>query len=87
MKPLLKWSCLPLSDGWVMFGVDVDLAGPDEPECLMGLRRAVHPYWFENEDPGLPLSEVIADMTYRIMRGVGEGAKLDCASRAHAFGC
>lgn len=86
MKPLLKWACRELNDGWVMIGVDVDLSAPGEPECLLGLRRAVHPFQFDVAvNPVIAFEAVIADMTYRIMRGVGEGAKLDYASRACAF--
>lgn len=52
MKPLLQWACRELNNGWVMIGVDVDLSTPEEPECMLGLRRAVHPFHFdEAENP------------------------------------
>lgn len=87
MKPLLKWSCRELNDGWVMIGVDVDLSGPDEPESLLGLRRAVHPFHFdEAESPVIAFEAVITEMDNQIRKGCGVGATTDSASRAHAFG-
>lgn len=87
MKPLLKWSCRELNDGWVMIGVDVDLSGPDEPESLLGLRRAVHPFQFdEAENPVMAFTAVISEMDNQIRKGCGVGATTHSASRAHAFG-
>lgn len=87
MKPLLKWSCIPLTDGWLMFAVDVDLAQPHEPECLLGLRRAVHPYYFrQNVDSVIGFAAVIAEMDSQIRKGCGVSATPHSASRAHAFG-
>lgn len=87
MKPILKWSCRDLNDGWVMIGVDVDLSSPDEPECMMGLRRAVHPFHFdESENPVIAFAAVISEMDKQIRRGVGVSAPDHFASRAHAFG-
>ena len=87
MKPLFKWSCRELVDGWVMIGVDCDLSSPDEPECMLGLRRAVHPFHFdESEKPVIAFSAVISEMDSQIRKGVGIGAPDHSASRAHAFG-
>lgn len=87
MKPILKWSCRELCDGWVMIGVDVDLSGPDEPECMMGLRQAVHPFHFDSaEDPVMEFTAVISEMDCRIRKGVGMSAPAHSSSRACAFG-
>ena len=87
MKPLLMWSCRELNDGWVMIGVDVDLSAPGEPEMLLGLRRAVHPFQFdEANDPVIAFTAVISEMDYRIRKGVGIGAQDHSVSRACAFG-
>ncbi|NMY20812.1 hypothetical protein [Pseudomonas sp. WS 5410] len=87
MKPLLKWSCRELNDGWVMIGVDVDLSAPGEPEMLMGLRRAVHPFQFdEAANPVIAFAAVISEMDFLIRRGCGVSATTHSASRAHAFG-
>lgn len=85
-KPVMQWACRELAEGWVMIGVDVDLSAPGQPEALLGYRRAIHPFHFDEcSEPVMAFRAVIAEMTYRIMRGVGEGAKLDYASRACAF--
>jgi|GEM_PF-3418796 len=87
MKPLLKWACRELNDGWVMIGVDVDLSGPDEPECLLGLRRAVHPFQFDEANyPVIAFAAVISEMDNQIRKGCGVGAPTHSASRACAFG-
>ncbi|UNM20891.1 hypothetical protein K0P33_05385 [Pseudomonas sp. ArH3a] len=87
MKPLLKWSCRELNDGWVMIGVDVDLSSPEEPEVLMGLRRAVHPFQFdEANDPVIAFAAVISEMDVLIRRGAGVGPTTHPTSRACAFG-
>lgn len=87
MNPLLKWSCRELCDGWVMIGVDVDLSGPDEPECLLGLRRAVHPFHFdEAENPVMAFTAVISEMDKQVRKGCGVGAETHSGSRACAFG-
>ena len=87
MKPLLQWSCTDLNDGWVMIGVDVDLSGPGNLECLMGLRRAVHPAHFEDAaNPVIAFTAVITEMDSMIRKGCGVGATPHSASRAHAFG-
>ena len=87
MKPLFKWSCRELVDGWVMIGVDCDLSSPNEPECMLGLRRAVHPFHFdESDNPVIAFSAVISEMDYRMRKAVGMGAPTHSASRAHAFG-
>lgn len=88
-KPVMQWACRELVDGWVMIGVDVDLSAPDEPEALLGYRRAVHPFQFDESDsPVMDFEFVIAEMTYRVTRGLeGVGdAQPNSASRAHAFG-
>ena len=86
MKPIFKWACRELNDGWVMIGVDVDLSSPDEPECMLGLRRAVHPFQFdEANDPVIAFAAVISEMDYRIRNGGGMGAPIHSASRACAF--
>ncbi|KAA8560568.1 hypothetical protein FX985_00618 [Pseudomonas extremaustralis] len=87
MNPLLKWSCRELNDGWVMIGVDVDLSSPEQPECMMGLRRAVHPFQFdEAENPVMEFTAVITEMDKQIRKGCGVGAQPPSASRACAFG-
>lgn len=87
MKPLLKWSCRELNDGWVMIGVDVDLSTPQEPECMLGLRRAVHPFHFDEADnPVMEFTAVITEMDFLIRRGCGVSATTHSASRACAFG-
>ena len=87
VNPLLKWSCRELNDGWVMIGVDCDLSSPEEPECMMGLRRAVHPFQFdEAENPVIAFSAVISEMDFRIRKGVGLSATPHPTSRACAFG-
>ncbi len=87
MKPLLQWACRELNDGWVMIGVDVDLSAPGEPEMLMGLRRAVHPFQFdEAANPVIAFASVISEMDYLIRRGCGVSAQSHSASRARAFG-
>lgn len=86
MKPLLKWSCRDLNDGWVMIGVDVDLSSPEQPECMLGMRRAVHPFHFdEAENPVMEFTAVISEMDCRIRKAVGVDAQPHSASRAHAF--
>ena len=85
MKPLLQWSCTDLNDGWVMIGVDVDLSGPGNLECLMGLRRAVHPAHFEDAaNPVIAFEAVISEMDFLIRRGCGLSAETHSASRACA---
>jgi len=88
-KPIMQWACRELCDGWVMIGVDVDLSAPGEPEALLGYRRAIHPFHFDEcTNPVMTFATVIAEMTYRVTRGLeGVGdAQPDSASRAHAFG-
>lgn len=87
MKPILQWACRELNDGWVMIGVDVDLSAPDEPESMLGLRRAVHPFQFdEAANPVMEFTAVISEMNNQIRRGCGVGAPTHSASRACAFG-
>lgn len=87
MKPILQWACRELNNGWVMIGVDVDLSTPEEPECMLGLRRAVHPFQFdEAESPVIAFKKVIAEMDKQIRRGAGIGAPDHSISRACAFG-
>ena len=87
MKPLLQWACRELNDGWVMIGVDVDLSSPEQPECMMGLRRAVHPFQFdEAANPAIAFAAVISEMDFLIRRAAGMGATTHPASRARAFG-
>ncbi|NMX27090.1 hypothetical protein HBO14_11190 [Pseudomonas sp. WS 5406] len=87
MKLIMKWSCRELNDGWVMIGVDVDLSGPGEGECMMGLRRAVHPFHFDEANhPVIAFSAVISEMDNRMRKAVGMGAPTHSGSRACAFG-
>lgn len=87
--PVMQWACRELADGWVMIGVDVDLSVPGDAESLLGYRRAIHPFHFDEcIDPVMAFTTVIAEMTYRITRGL-EGvadAQPHPASRAHTFG-
>lgn len=86
-KPIMKWACRELVDGWVMIGVDVDLSAPGEPEALLGYRRAVHPFHFdESDDPVIEFKRVISEMTYVMGRGLGVEVHTLSASRARAFG-
>lgn len=88
-KPTMQWACRKLMDGWVMIGVDVDVSLPGQPEALLGYRRAIHPFQFdESNNPVMDFTFVIAEMTYRITRGLeGVGdAQPFSPSRAPAFG-
>ncbi|MBI3908495.1 MAG: hypothetical protein HY309_24400 [Pseudomonas fluorescens] len=88
-KPILQWACRELCNGWVMIGVDVDLSAPGEPEALLGYRRAIYQSHFDEcTDPVIEFAFVIAEMTYRVTRGLeGIGdAPTRSASRTHAFG-
>ncbi|UZD96254.1 hypothetical protein LOY64_04400 [Pseudomonas corrugata] len=86
-KPVMQWACRELHDGWVMIGVDIDLSTPDQPECLLGLRRAVHPFQFdEMVDPVMGFTAVISEMTEIIGRVGRVDAPPSAASRACAFG-
>ncbi|WP_339479100.1 hypothetical protein [Pseudomonas sp. RL_5y_Pfl2_73] len=86
MKPILKWACRELDNGWVMIGVDVDLSTPEEPECMLGLRRAVHPFHFEEMDsPVMGLKAVISEMDEFMRRAVAASAPDRSASRVCAF--
>lgn len=88
-KPVMQWACRELADGWVMIGVDVDLSVPGDAESLLGYRRAVHPFEFdEAEHPVMAFQCVIAEMTYRMCRGLEleVGAEPHSASRARTFG-
>ncbi|MGH8387652.1 MAG: hypothetical protein ACRESJ_19550 [Pseudomonas sp.] len=88
-KPVMQWACRKLVDGWVMIGVDVDLSQPGEPEALLGYRRAVHPFHFDESDsPVMDFEFVIAEMTYRMNKGLegAEDAQRFSASRARTFG-
>ncbi|MEE5136185.1 hypothetical protein V2J83_11795 [Pseudomonas alliivorans] len=88
MKRVLKWSTSQLEGGWVLIGVDVSLEREGEPEALLGCRRAVHPFHFdEHEKPVIAFSLVIAEMTNAIMWGVNgvQSATSLPASRARAF--
>lgn len=88
-KHILQWACRELCDGWVMIGVDVDLSAPGEPEALLGYRRAIHPFHFDEcTNPVMEFTAVIAEMNYRVTRGlegVG-GAQTFVGSRARTFG-
>lgn len=87
MKPELHWSCVGLAGGWVMFGVDAYLSAPDQPECLLGYRRAIHPdEILLSANPGITFASVITEMNGVIERGIGLTTQPLCASRAHAFG-
>ncbi|WP_414917442.1 hypothetical protein [Pseudomonas sp. IT-P4] len=88
-KPILQWACRELNNGWVMIGVDVDLSAPGEPEALLGYRRAIHPFHFDEcTDPVMEFSAVIAEMTKAIRWGIegAEDAQSLSASRARTFG-
>jgi len=85
-KPVMQWACRELNDGWVMIGVDIDLSSPEQPECLLGLRRAVHPFHFdEAASPVMEFAAVISEMT-EVMGRVGRvDAPPRSVSRACAF--
>lgn len=86
MKPILQWACRELHDGWVMIGVDVDLSTPEQPETLLGLRRAVHPFQFDElENPVMGFTAVISEMDKTIRRAAGMDAPDHSSSRACAF--
>ena len=48
--PPLIWSTHKLADGWVLLCVDASLELPGEPEALLGYRRAVHPFDFDEAE-------------------------------------
>lgn len=81
----IRWSCCELGvHGVVMIGADLDLSGPDQPEALLGYRRAVHPFQFDNApDPRAVFLKIIQDMSDVMGRA---GAQSLPASRAGAFG-
>lgn len=87
--PKLIWTTHKLADGWVMLSVDANLEQPGKPEAMLGMRRAVHPFDFdEARKPVIAFSLVIAEMTNAIMWGVNgaQCAQSLPASRARAFG-
>jgi hypothetical protein len=87
--PKMVWTTHKLADGWVLLCVDVNLEQLGEPEALLGFRKAVHPFHFdEMENPVGEFTAVIAEMTNAVtwgMQGV-ECAQSLIASRACAFG-
>ena len=86
MTPVLKWSTYRLADGWVLICVDASLEQPGEPEALLGYRRAVHPFHFdEADDPVMDFKAVISEMTFVVSTGLAGQGTLP-ASRAGAFG-
>ncbi|RMV69956.1 hypothetical protein ALP05_02348 [Pseudomonas caricapapayae] len=88
-NPKLIWTTHKLADGWVLLCVDANLEQPGEPEAMLGVRRAVHPFDFdEARNPVIAFTLVIAEMTHAIMWGVNgvQSATLLPASRARAFG-
>ncbi|ARD11392.1 MULTISPECIES: hypothetical protein [Pseudomonas syringae group genomosp. 2] len=88
-NPKLIWTTHKLADGWVLLCVDADLEQPGEPEAMLGMRRAVHPFHFDQmNEPVIAFTLVIAEMTNAIMWGVSgaQCAQSLPASRAHAFG-
>jgi hypothetical protein len=83
--PILIWTTHKLADGWVLLCVDVNFEQPGEPEALLGYRRAVHPFAFdESDDPVMDFCAVIAEMKYRVQTGLA-GYQPLMASRAGAF--
>lgn len=83
--PALIWTTHKLADGWVLLCVDVNFEQPGEPEAMLGYRRAVHPFHFdESDDPVMNFFAVIAEMKYAVETGVA-GRKSLPASRARAF--
>ena len=79
-------ACSPLEDGWVLLAVDVNLAHPEQPEALLGYRRAVHPFQFDEAlEPVVGFCLVISEMMEVIERGAGIAAQSHSASRARAF--
>jgi len=83
--PTLIWTTHKLADGWVLLCVDANFEQPGEPEAMMGYRRAVHPFHFdESENPVMDFSAVIAEMKFAVEKGV-EGQQLLSASRACGF--
>ncbi|QXG34017.1 hypothetical protein [Pseudomonas viridiflava] len=84
----LVWTTHKLADGWVLLCVDANLEQPGQPEVMLGVRRAVHPFHFDEEtNPVIAFTLVIAEMTNTIMWGVNgaQCQKLLPASRARAF--
>ncbi|TWC18135.1 hypothetical protein FBY06_11560 [Pseudomonas sp. SJZ085] len=87
--PTLVWTTHKLADGWVLLCVDANLEQQGEPEAMLGVRRAVHPFEFdEMNDPVMGFTLVIAEMTNAITWGLrgAEFAQSMYASRAGAFG-
>ena len=86
MKPELHWSCVGLAGGWTMFGVDAYRSAPDQPECLLGYRCAIHPGEIvASNNTGITFASVTAEMNETIERGIGLTTQPLCASRARAF--
>lgn len=85
----LIWTTHKLADGWVLLCVDANLEQPGEPEAMLGVRRAVHPFDFDQmNEPVIGFTLLIAEMTNAIMWGVNgaQCAQSLPASRARAFG-
>ncbi|SCW91855.1 hypothetical protein [Pseudomonas sp. NFACC05-1] len=87
--PKMIWTTHKLADGWVLLCVDVNLEQPGQPEALLGFRKAVHPFHFdEMVDPVMSFTAIIAEMTNAVTWGMkgAECAQSLIASRAGAFG-
>lgn len=85
----LIWTTHKLADGWVLLCVDVNLEASGQPEAMIGVRRAVHPFHFdESREPVTAFSLVIAEMANTITWGLkgAEHQQSPSASRARAFG-
>lgn len=84
--PTLVWTTHKLAEGWVLLCVDANLEQPGEPEALLGFRKAVHPFAFdEMNDPVGEFTAVIAEMTKAVTFGLMAYAPTLPASRACAF--
>lgn len=78
----IRWSCCEIGvHGVVMIGADLDMSGPDQPEALLGYRRAIHP--FELDECPQALEMAIAEMSEVMERASAFPLP---ASRARAFG-
>ncbi|GKQ44395.1 hypothetical protein [Pseudomonas syringae] len=77
-RPKLIWTTHKLAEGWVLLCVEANLEQPGEPEAMLGFKRAVHPFHFDDaSEPIVAFTLVIAEMTNAIMWGAAGRSALD----------
>ncbi|SEB72908.1 hypothetical protein SAMN05216178_2031 [Pseudomonas saponiphila] len=93
----IQWHCTQIGvDGWLLIAADQDLTGPNDPESMLGHRRAFHPFQLDEDPQALAraigeMSEVMARVQLPLMQFDPETGEISIvqalpASRAHAFG-